>query len=646
MSAPTRHEPSTPPPSTATPGGRYRAAMTPAAQPRSPAAATVQPGRARRRFAASSRLAVGFDPRPVPKVGLLVASSLASGLGEAGLLYLIVRTAAALTSGDEQIGFAIGPLRVERLALSSALAIGGVSVVVLLVLAAVAAWSGARLVSSAQLAVRTKLLQAFLHASWERQSSERLGRLQEMLTTHTEQLNAATLHVATGLVAIFSFVAFFASAMVLNPVASAVMVGAAALVGAIISPIRFRVRRASQRNLQANREFALEATEMAAVLREVRAFGVEQRVYDRMAQSARRAAATIRRLRFLGQIQPRAFQYLALALVLVALAVARQAGRDQLAQIGAVLLILVRSLSYSQQLNSALQRLNEAHPYLADLEVSLRDFEATRVEEGGRPMPAEPSIRLEGVGYRYPGGPPVLRGIDLEIRAGECIGIVGPSGGGKSTLVQLLLRLREPTEGRILVGGVDVREIDRARWTASVAGVPQDNLVIGGTVLENVDFFRGLDDAALLAALEAAHLDAEVAALPEGPATMLGRGLGIDLSGGQRQRLGIARAIAGRPSVIVLDEPTSALDMRSEEYIQQTLRALKGRVTMVVVAHRLSTTSLCDRLVVLRDGRIEAVGTPDEVVRSSEFLADAMSLAGNAPAAEAASPASDPARLE
>jgi ABC-type multidrug transport system fused ATPase/permease subunit len=200
-----------------------------------------------------------------------------------------------------------------------------------------------------------------------------------------------------------------------------------------------------------------------------------------------------------------------------------------------------------------------------------------------------------------------VAGITLTIDAGEIVGVVGPSGAGKSTLVQLLLRLRVPSRGTITVSGIPYEDIEPSSWHRLVALVPQDPKLFGGSVHDNIAFHRpGITRERVEQAAAAAHVAHDVRELPEGFDTMLGpRGTG--LSGGQKQRVAIARALVGEPQLVVLDEPTSALDTRSEQLLLQTIEELEGRVTMVIVAHRLTTLARCDRLLAMNHGHLRVV---------------------------------------
>jgi ABC-type multidrug transport system fused ATPase/permease subunit len=237
------------------------------------------------------------------------------------------------------------------------------------------------------------------------------------------------------------------------------------------------------------------------------------------------------------------------------------------------------------------------------------------------PKPGEPlrfshAVELEAVSYAYAGeAEPVLVDVDLTIGHGESIGIVGPSGAGKSTLVDLLLGLLTPTSGRITVDGRDIAPTPRA-WQRHIGYVAQEPFVLDDTLRRNVAFGIAddrIDDRRVSAALALAQLGDFVATLPAGLDTTLGE-RGTRLSGGQRQRVAIARALYHEPQVLVFDEATSALDTPTERELIAALEALRGVKTLVVIAHRLTTVRHCDRLAVLRDGRLAAVGSYNDLL--------------------------------
>ena len=230
---------------------------------------------------------------------------------------------------------------------------------------------------------------------------------------------------------------------------------------------------------------------------------------------------------------------------------------------------------------------------------------------------------IEDVTYRYPGADrTALIELSLDIEAGSAVGIVGSTGAGKSTLVDLILGLLEPEEGAITADGVALRGDALRRWRRSIGYVPQSIFLTDDTIAANIAFGQTEDEIDMARVAEAARqaqLDEVVAALPGGLLTPIGE-RGARLSGGQRQRIGIARALYRRPPVLVLDEATSALDTLTERALMRTIGALAGERTVIMIAHRLSSVRHADRIFLLENGRLAAAGRYGELVeRSAAF---------------------------
>jgi subfamily B ATP-binding cassette protein MsbA len=222
-------------------------------------------------------------------------------------------------------------------------------------------------------------------------------------------------------------------------------------------------------------------------------------------------------------------------------------------------------------------------------------------------------LRFEHVGFRYD-SEPVLRDINLEIRRGEVVALVGMSGGGKSTLADLIARFYDVPEGRVTIDGVDIRDYTLASLRANLALVTQHTFLFNDTVRSNIAYGNITKDAdAIVAAAKAAHAHEFILDLPDGYDTVIGE-LGVKLSGGQRQRLAIARALLKDAPILVLDEATSALDNESERLVQSALETLMHNRTTLVIAHRLSTIRRADRIVVLVRGRIVEQGTHEQLL--------------------------------
>jgi ATP-binding cassette subfamily B protein len=239
------------------------------------------------------------------------------------------------------------------------------------------------------------------------------------------------------------------------------------------------------------------------------------------------------------------------------------------------------------------------------------------------PEPVQGKIAFETVTFHYPSRPdsPSLRDVSLTVEPGELVALVGPSGAGKSTFFQLLLRFYDPEAGQITFDGMDIRQLDPETLRHQIGLVPQDPVIFSANAWDNIRCGNPkASDEEVLKAAEAASAREFLEALPQGFDTFLGE-KGIRLSGGQKQRIAIARAIIRNPRILLLDEATSALDSRSEQQVQAALdTVMKGRTTLVI-AHRLSTVRHARRIVLVNEGRIEAIGTHDELMESSPLYA-------------------------
>jgi ATP-binding cassette, subfamily B, bacterial PglK len=359
--------------------------------------------------------------------------------------------------------------------------------------------------------------------------------------------------------------------------------------------------------------------ESLAGWRDIKILGRERFFVDRFAEERRRVART-RYLRGTASQLPRIVMETSLVLLILAflgVTVLIEGGAlDALPTLGLFGYVAVRMQPSLNEIMTSLNALKFVAPGIELLEADLRLPRAVSDGPPPEPLPLRRELRLERVSVRYGGtDQEALRDVDVTIRRGEFIGIVGPTGGGKSTLVDVMLGLLEPTSGRVLVDGVDIRGLTAA-WQASLGAVHQTIFLADETLRTNIALGvppDEIDDELVREAARLAQLESFVASLPDGLDTVVGQ-RGARLSGGQRQRLAIARALYRRPSVLVLDEGTSALDSATEAELIAALEPLRGERTVIAVAHRLTTLATCDRVLLVDDGRVVDSAPMDELV--------------------------------
>ena len=483
------------------------------------------------------------------------------------------------------------------------------------------AWWFAGFKAMERVHLQTRLLANFLEAPYtaisRRSSADMLRSLTEAVTQVFGSAVFGLVSAVTNLISIVAIAAALLLAAPLPTLAALAYFGLAATVYVVaIKPVATRAGRASAAAAQDGFTTALAAL---GGLKELSLRETQHVFVERFREATLRGARAGRTAEFLAGL-PR---YLLEILFIVAVGLAIAANQLGGTTVGLLSLFVAGGFRILPSINGLLGNLAQfrfGRPYLDIVHAEIRDARRLRAarEAAGPPLPFEESLRLEDVSFRYPGAArDVLTGVSLTIPYRTSCALVGASGAGKTTLADLILGLHDPTAGRVLVDGQDIAGRKR-RWQHSVGYVPQDSYLLDATLAENIAFDQPrphIDDARLRTAIAAAHLEEWVAGLPDGVDTQVGE-RGARLSGGQRQRVGIARSLFRRPRLLVLDEATSALDSETERRITETIAHLRGEMTVIVIAHRLSTVKDCDQIAFLQDGRVAAVGSFGELVRS------------------------------
>jgi ATP-binding cassette subfamily B protein len=543
----------------------------------------------------------------------LASCSFIAGLAQAILLVIVSEFAVNSAQGKNHL-----EVHGHSISIPDTMFLAAILLVIFAAAGIAGALSSSSMSSKALASARNKMIDAFFRASWTVQSQERLGHIQQLLTYNCENVGNIALGMATGLQALLTVAALLAAAFLVNPIAATMVLVLGILLSSALRPFNKWSRKASVHLSEDSHTMATLVTEYTRLTREFRVFGVEREATAGLHRSNEIAGMTFRKARLLLQLTPVVYQTLALLFVVCALAVVTGHTGTNPGSIAAVLILTIRSLFYGSVIQSTSQQLRFYGGFLENVKQELDRFLQNPSELGAGELPTRFDINVRKVSFSYPDRGPVLKQVSFFVPGGSILGIVGRSGSGKTTLSEILLGIRQPTDGVALVGEVAAARIVKEDGVSPVGLVSQSPVLLQGSIAFNISFFRGVPPEKIEAASRAAHLHEDVMAMPDLYETRVGEG-GTALSEGQRQRLAIARALAGAPRLLILDEPTSALDGRSENLIRQTLSELHGRMTIVVISHRLGAVEDCDFLLVLDNGRVADFGPKGEVLMRDAF---------------------------
>ena len=535
-----------------------------------------------------------------------LAVAVVAGILEATVILIVVAIAATLAEGTDAVTFSLGALDVT-LSRGDGLLLGVLLTLLLVAVAVPNAWLGARMGADVLARTRTRLFRGLVAARWEQQSSVSEPWFQDLAAVHAFRVGNLVLLLTVFITNVVGLLALMIVALLIDPVTALTLLAIVGLLGVIFRPLVRSVRHRSELHVAEHHQYVGELSNAFRVLPEIRIFGVRAAAGDAIEAVNERTGRQYRHMMFRGRLLPSLYLAATAGLLLAGLAVAGTQDDLDTTQVGAIVVFVLRALRYSQQVQGGWQGVMEHIPYLNQVQDALAAWGAEPASAGSRTLRRAGTLELRDATYVYPTGQVGVEGVSVVIQPGEIIGLEGPSGAGKSTVAQLLLGLRHPTIGEYLADGLPVEEYDEVSWFSRFAYVAQDSRLIDGDIRDNVRFLRPeISDAAIDRALEEAGIGPDLLQWKGGAGHQVGAG-GRELSGGQRQRVAIARALAGEPDVLVMDEPTSALDRESEDIVRTTLLSLKGRITVVLIAHRESTLTVCDRVLHVRHHRVEEV---------------------------------------
>lgn len=494
------------------------------------------------------------------------------------------------------------------------------------------AWYSAVVSGRIALRMRMQALDAILDADPEFFTRHALGKIVGIVLTQTAAAGQAVLLVIKQLSVVLLMVLYIVILLGVSAPLTAITALFALFVSAVVRTNVVRMKNYAVDAARVSQELSNRIVERFAMIRLIKLRDQKRQESGRIAEySETMRDISVRQARLAANMEVTADPLLMLS-AFVTLYVGIEGLHMTLAQLGLVLFVLGRLNAKVKEFNAGRQQISYNVAGLMLVNEMTDDARASDTIGRGQVVfdGLTDEIRIEDVSFDYPdtfdtdgsmigSGKRVLRDVSLVIPAGSFTALVGRSGGGKSTLVELLPRLRDVSSGRILFDGVDVRELDVGALRRGIGYLTQSAMLFNDTVRENLVY--GLDrdpgDDRIRRALEDAYATF-VHDLPEGLETRIGD-RGVRFSGGERQRIALARVLLEDTSVLILDEPTSALDSESEEYIQQALAKLHGAKTIIVIAHRLATVRQADQIVVIDEGTVAERGTHAELLKRGEL---------------------------
>lgn len=567
--------------------------------------------------------------------GLIVLALVVSGFEALGAVAIFALMSMITTPGDSFDVPIVGDLRtaLPNVPEDRLVVVAAITIAAFFVIRGAAYVTGtylqARVVFNAGARLSTRLMRGYLYMPYQfhlqRNSSELIRNsfdsvqlfVREVLTPVTKVVSEAT--IVLGVVVVLAV-----TAPVVTAVALVVLGPAVTFLLAVIHPRQKRMGRIVQ---LMSRQSLQSLAQSLEGIRDIKVLGREDVFKREFAEQRSHHARANYRYHGVREVPRTALETLLILFILGFFAVTELVSGGSQSSFPVLGLFAYASLRLKPSLSRIMSGLNSvkfANTAIDDLydDLVLVEAGARRRPRDVTPLPYRAAIEIRDVSFTYEASPvPILHEVSTIIPHGSFIGIVGPTGGGKSTLVDIVLGLLEPTKGQVLVDGVDVHE-HTAAWQSNLGVVPQTVFLIDATLRQNICFGLAddeVDEERVAQVVRLAQLDEFIATLPEGLDTPVGE-RGARVSGGQRQRIAIARALYRDPSVLVFDEGTSALDNRTEASLIRELEQLRGDRTILTIAHRLTTVQSCDQILLLEGGRITDRGTYDELVgRSTTF---------------------------
>lgn len=464
------------------------------------------------------------------------------------------------------------------------------------------------------------LLQKTLGSNWTFLMNQKVGHIDNIISNDTKTggntlIDISSILVLTGNLVAYTFVAFKISSTI-----TALSFLGGVLIFAILKPLFYRSRKISKYINITSKELSHFINESMIGSKTLKAFAVESAVTEKGSLFFETLRKVQIRASLINNLQGALFEPVSLLFISALFLYSYKSPSFDIASFVVIVYLIQKMYSFIQSIQAKLNKINSSFTYLDTL-LSYKN-EVQKYQEkssDNRHFKFEKTIDVQGITFTYPNiESHALSNIDFTIRKGEMVGLIGPSGAGKTTLVDILLRLLMPQKGIIKVDDTGIDSIDLIDWRKNIGYVSQDIFLLNDTIEANIRFYdKSITHEDVVIASKVANIYDFIEGLPNKFETQVGE-RGVKLSGGQKQRVSLARVLARKPLLLILDEATSSLDNESESLIQKAINDLKGKVTVLVIAHRLSTVMNSDKLIVLENGKLVETGNPTELIKNPD----------------------------